>query len=141
MLEKATTIEGLFHRHHHARRVYIREKELVHGTMLVHACETRWSSKTAMLESIVRNRVAIENALSCLRRERYDNATFRSMSWIWLGHIWDEFDNLLKILKPVQTFVSAIQAEDGTRGWALERFIDVRGPLEQVFIHASFIPF
>ena len=122
--EKATAIETLFRNSHYARAVYAEEaKRQPGGTMLVHPCLTRWGSCAAMLESIVKNRVTIENSLSRLRRENFDNALFASMGWIWTGLVWDDFQQLTRIMTHCSSYVGITQENTCTRGTALEKYI------------------
>lgn len=122
--EKATAIETLFRNSHYARAVYAEEaKRQPGGTMLVHPCLTRWGSRAAMLESIVKNRVTIENSLSRLRREKFDNALFASMGWIWTGLVWDDFQQLTRIMTHCSSYVGITQENTCTRGTALEKYI------------------
>ena len=85
-----------------------------------------------MLESIVKNRVVIENTLSCLRREKFDDDTFRSMGWIWVASVWEDFEHLSKFTSHVKAFVADLQAADCTLGHGLQKYIALRAHLDEV---------
>lgn len=102
------------------------------STMVTHPCDTRWGSRARMLESLVKNRECVEVTLSKLRREKFDDATFRAMSWIWLSTVWEDWEYLSRITTHMSSYVGLMQSQTATLGWSLSKYIELRGHLEQV---------
>lgn len=134
--ERAGALESFLRNHHYPRACYHEEvaRNKDRATMLTHPCDTRWGTRAAMLESIVANREFVENTLSRLRREKFidNNGVFQSLGWVWNGHIWDEFAQLSKLMTHVSSLVGELQGDGCTLGWALEKYIALRGHIEEI---------
>ena len=48
----------------------------------IHPNATRWCSHNNMVQSVHANRQTIENTLSRMRRERYNNDDFKALAWV-----------------------------------------------------------
>ena len=75
---QACSIETLFRTSHYARGAYLEEMGRQQGQLLRQPVETRWGSKVDCLQSVIANRVTIENTLSRLRRERFEVCQFKT---------------------------------------------------------------
>ena len=51
---------------------------------------------------------------------------------VWTYHFWDELSSLARITEEVRAFVKIVETDNGTAGWALEKWISMRGHLEEV---------
>lgn len=117
------------------------------GTMLKQSVVTRWGSSVTMLRSVYDNRVTVENTLrfvlftetisvlsnhSRLRREKYADDDFKALAWVWNGHIWDDWQNLLQLMEHVVATTVGLEKEDCTLGKGVELYIGLRAHLEQV---------
>ena len=69
---QACSIETLFRTSNYARGAYLEEMGRQQGQLLRQPVETRWGSKVDCLQSVIANRITIENTLSRLRRERFE---------------------------------------------------------------------
>ena len=86
------------------------EQANVPGSTLLHASVlTRWGSQVRMLESVVKNRVCVEQTLLRLRREKYSSDAFNALGWVWTPLHWSEAEHLLSVLKPVADYVELVE--------------------------------
>lgn len=84
------------------------------------------------MQSVLRNRTCAENALLQLRREAFNSDDFRALAWVWSNAPWDEMEELLKIVLPLNVYVTTIEGDHVTRCFALEEYVTLRGELEEL---------
>lgn len=65
-------------------------------------------------------------------RENYKSDEFDALGWVWVAAVWTEFEQLYRSASVLSDFVTAIEGDKTARGYALEKWIEVRGHLENL---------
>ena len=102
VFSRASALDDLFRNTHLAHTTYLRQMLFVpDSTLLRQSVPTRWGSQVALLESVVKNRVCIEQSLMVLRREHFSSSIYDAMG---LG-LLDNGQSLLALFQPLEKFI------------------------------------
>ena len=133
LFAKANDVEKFFRNTHYARTMYIAEMDRIKGaTLLRHPGDTRWGSQVTMMQSVVDNRVCVENTLSALRREGYQSDQFNTLGWVWVRHFWEEMEHLLKLATHLVGYVISAEGNNSTAASSLDSYIRLRDHITEV---------
>ena len=127
---RARNVAEFFHKVHYAHGLYAQEMVKTGGSFPRVPGNTRWGSCVDCLQSVLDNRITIENTPGALRRAKYRCPLYDKLGWVWSVGTWDELQDLLKPATHLKAFIYSCEKDDCTLGVSLESYMKLQVDLE-----------